>query len=97
MLIVGADYHPSFQQIAFLDTDIANSGQRRLTHAGGEAEQCYRGRSPCPVRVGMKATDTPAGSTCDRVGLTFELPSSVVPSHHTIGFSSHSGTRRLLI
>ncbi len=57
MLIIGADDHPSFQQIAFLDTDIGESGQRRLTHAGGEAEHFYRGLSPRPVRVGMEATE----------------------------------------
>ena len=40
----------------FLDTDIGESGQRRLTHAGGEAEHFYRGLSPRLVRVGMEAT-----------------------------------------
>jgi len=32
MLIIGCDYHPSFQQIAFVDTDTGELGERRLAH-----------------------------------------------------------------
>jgi hypothetical protein len=31
MLIIGCDYHPSFQQIAFVDTETGEGGERRLT------------------------------------------------------------------
>ena len=41
MLIIGCDYHPGFQQIAFVDTDTGECGERRLTHRE-EAEQFYR-------------------------------------------------------
>jgi transposase len=42
MLIIGADYHPSFQQIAFLDQGTGECGERRLNHSDGEAEKLYR-------------------------------------------------------
>jgi hypothetical protein len=41
MLIIGSDYHPSVQQIAFVDTETGEYGERRLTHCA-EAEQFYR-------------------------------------------------------
>ena len=56
MLIIGADYHPSFQQIAFVDTETGECGERRLTHSKGEAERYYRALQGRQVRVGMEAT-----------------------------------------
>ena len=32
MLIIGCDYHPGFQQIAFVDTESGEADERRLTH-----------------------------------------------------------------
>lgn len=58
MLIICVDYHPSFQQIAFLDPETGECGERRLNHRDGEAEKFYRDlkqRGIC-VRVGMEAT-----------------------------------------
>jgi hypothetical protein len=37
MFITGVDYHPSFQQIAFLDRETGECGERRLNHGDGEA------------------------------------------------------------
>ena len=42
MLIVGCDYHPSVQQIAFVDTETGDYGEQRLKHSDGEAEKFYR-------------------------------------------------------
>ena len=58
MIIIGVDYHPSFQQIAFFDRETGECGERRLNHSDGEAEKFYRelkqrGVSMC---VGMEAT-----------------------------------------
>src|SRR5271156_222601 len=58
MLIIGVDYHPSFQQISFLDQETGECGDRELNHSEGEAERFYselkqRGTN---VRVGMEAT-----------------------------------------
>src|SRR5436309_1343019 len=57
MIIIGCDYHPGFQQIAFVDTDTGEWNERKLGHRE-EAEQFYRqlkvgGKE---VRVGMEAS-----------------------------------------
>jgi transposase len=57
MLIIGCDYHPGFQQIAFLNTAGGELGERRLAHRE-EAEQFYgklKEQNLC-VRVGMEAS-----------------------------------------
>src|ERR1700687_2308389 len=58
MLIIGVDYHPSDQQIAFLDQETGECGERRLNHSDGEAEKFYRDlqQRGVSVRVGMEAT-----------------------------------------
>ncbi len=35
MIIIGVDYHPSDQYIAFVDAETGESGERRLTHSEG--------------------------------------------------------------
>jgi transposase len=57
MLIIGCDYHPSFQQIAFVDTDTGELQERHLEHRE-EAEKFYRGLGVqgMKVRVGMEAS-----------------------------------------
>jgi len=57
MLIIGCDYHPSFQQIAFLDNETGEVGERRLVHRE-EAEQFYSGlkEQNLKLRVGMEAS-----------------------------------------
>ena len=57
MLIVGCDYHPGFQQIAFVDMETGELQERRLTHRE-EAEKFYRelAASGVKVRVGMEAS-----------------------------------------
>ncbi len=58
MLMIGVDYHPSVQQIAFTDTETGEFGERRLNHSDGEAEKFYRDlkQRGISVRVGMEAT-----------------------------------------
>jgi transposase len=56
MIIIGCDYHPSFQQIAWIDVETGECDERRLMHSGGEAERFYRGLNGQGVRVGMEAT-----------------------------------------
>src|SRR5580692_2356063 len=55
MLIIGCDYHPGFQQIAFVDKETGECGERRLSHRE-EAEQFYRALLGQKVRVGMEAS-----------------------------------------
>ena len=58
MLIIGCDYHPSLQQIAWLDNETGECGERRLEHSSGEAERFYRElkQRGVQVRVGIEAT-----------------------------------------
>lgn len=55
MWIIGCDFHPRFQQIAFVNTETGECGQRRLEHGNGDAEQFYRDLQGQSVRVGMEA------------------------------------------
>jgi len=57
MKIIGCDYHPSFQQIAFVDTNTGEVEERRLEHPE-EAEKFYRDLAAqgASVRVGMEAS-----------------------------------------
>ena len=57
MLIIGCDYDPSVQQIAWADTGTGECGERRLTHCA-EAEQFYHDlkQKGFGVRVGLEAT-----------------------------------------
>jgi len=58
MLIIGCDYHPSSQQIAFVDTETGECNELRLNHSDGEAEKFYRNLKlrGVGVRVGIEAT-----------------------------------------
>jgi hypothetical protein len=53
MLIIGLDYHPSFQQIAFIDNETGEYGERGLLHQNGEAERFYRELKQRGVNVGL--------------------------------------------
>jgi len=57
VLLIGCDYHPSVQQIAWVNTETGECGERRLAHCA-EAEQFYRElkQSGASVRVGIEAT-----------------------------------------
>jgi len=57
MIIVGCDYHPSFQQIAFVDTETGELKEQRLVHREG-AEEFYRALAATGQRVcvGMEAS-----------------------------------------
>jgi hypothetical protein len=57
MIIIGADYHPGFQQIAFVDTETGDCGEQRLQHRE-ETEKFYRDLAAqgMKVRVGMDAS-----------------------------------------
>src|SRR6202051_4335281 len=58
MIIIGVDYPPSDQYIAFVDTETGEGDERRLNHSDGEAEKFYRELAArgASVRVGMETT-----------------------------------------
>jgi transposase len=55
MMIIGCDFHPRMQQIAFLDKESGECGERRLSHPE-EAAGFYRSLCGRQVRIGMEAT-----------------------------------------
>jgi transposase len=55
MILIGCDFHPSWQQICWLETSTGETGERKLAYAAGETERYYRGL-PGPVRIAMEST-----------------------------------------
>jgi transposase len=58
MMIIGVDYHPSFQEIAFLVEETGECDEGSLKHSNGEAEKFYRDLKARGIsaRVGMETT-----------------------------------------
>ena len=57
-MIIGVDYHPSFQAIAFCVDETGECGEQELNHSDGQAEKFYRDlkQRGISVRVAMEAT-----------------------------------------
>jgi hypothetical protein len=63
MIIIGVDFHPSVQQVAYVDTETGETCERRLNHSDGEAERfaiwnedrsgCGSGSRPPDMHVGL--------------------------------------------
>jgi transposase len=56
MIIIGCDFHPSYQQIAMLDLESGEEREVILEHEGGEARRFYEGLRGQRVRIGMEAS-----------------------------------------
>ena len=55
MMIIGCDFHPSWQQGSWLDTETGEAGEQKLVHASGDAQRFYE-QLAGPVLIGMQAT-----------------------------------------
>jgi transposase len=55
MMLIGCDFHPSWQQISWFDEATGEIGEQKLVHASGDAEKFYR-QLPAPARIGMEST-----------------------------------------
>jgi transposase len=55
MLIVGCDYHPRWQQVAWFDMETGEIGEQKLVNGDGEAERWYE-QLPVPSLIGLEAT-----------------------------------------
>jgi transposase len=55
MMIVGCDFHPSWEQVCWLDSDSGETGEQKLVHADGEARRFYA-QLPAPALIGLEAT-----------------------------------------
>ena len=51
MMLIGVDYHPSFQTIAFFMEETGEYGEQELNHSGGEADKFYRDLQQRGIRV----------------------------------------------
>jgi len=98
MIIVGVDYHPSVQQVAFLDTETGETGERRLNHSDGEAERFYRDlqRRQVKVRVGIEATGHARWFERLLAELKFELWIGDPPGSRQHGYASKRPTGKML-
>jgi transposase len=55
MMIIGCDFHPSWQQVSWVETETGECGERKLVHATGDAKLFYE-QLAAPVLIGMEAT-----------------------------------------
>ena len=55
MILIGCDFHPSWQQVCWLDRETGETEERKLVHAPGEAEKFYR-QFPAAALIGMEST-----------------------------------------
>jgi transposase len=55
MMIIGCDFHPSWQQVSWVDTETGETGEQKLVHAAGEAKTFYQ-QLAGPALIGMEAT-----------------------------------------
>jgi hypothetical protein len=42
MMIIGCDFHPSWQQVSWLDTETGETDERKLVHATGDSKTFYQ-------------------------------------------------------
>jgi len=55
MMIIGCDFHPSWQQVRWVDTETGETGEQKLVHAEGQAKTFYQ-QLAAPALIGMEAT-----------------------------------------
>ena len=59
MLMIGCDFHPSFQEVAMLDNETGEIRRKRVHHPE-QAREFYAALAQ-PVRVGMEACEHSSG------------------------------------
>lgn len=55
MILIGSDFHPSWQQVSWLNQETGETGDVKLVHEPGAVEKFYR-QFPGGARIGMEAT-----------------------------------------
>jgi transposase len=55
MVLIGCDFHPSWQQVSWLDLETGETEDHKLVHEPGAVEKFY-GQFPAGARIGMEAT-----------------------------------------
>jgi transposase len=54
-MIIGCDFHPSREQVAWVDTETGETGEHTLAHGSGVAELFFAAL-PAPALIGLEAT-----------------------------------------
>ena len=55
MILIGCDFHPSWQQVCWVDTVTGETEESKLLHTVGQAEKFYQ-RFAAPALLGMEST-----------------------------------------
>jgi len=55
MVLIGCDFHPSWQQVCWLDVETGETGEHEVVHTPGEVEKFYR-RFAAPALIGLEST-----------------------------------------
>jgi transposase len=55
MVLIGCDFHPSWQQVSWMNRETGEAGDQKLVHEPGAVEKFYR-QFPAGTRIGMEAT-----------------------------------------
>jgi transposase len=55
MVLIGCDFHPSWQQVSWLNVETGETGDAKLLHTAGTVEKFYR-QFPAGSRIGMETT-----------------------------------------
>ncbi|MGB8476854.1 MAG: IS110 family transposase [Candidatus Acidiferrum sp.] len=55
MVFIGSDFHPSWQQVSWMDSGTGETGDQKLLHEAGAVEKFY-GQFPVGSRIGLEAT-----------------------------------------
>ena len=63
MKIIGCDFHPSYQQMAMLDSVTGEMVEKALSHERKEEVRAFYAGLEGSVRVGIEASDSRSGSS----------------------------------
>lgn len=55
MMLIGCDFHPSWQQVCWVNTTTGETEEKKLVHVSGDAERFYKQLST-PALIGMEST-----------------------------------------
>jgi transposase len=55
MVLIGSDFHPSWQQVCWLNLETGETEEKKLVHEPGATEKYYR-QFPVPSRIGLEST-----------------------------------------
>ncbi len=83
MMIIGCDFHPSWQQVAWVDTETGECGERKLVHAAEEAKMFYQQLQAPGTRPGRRPAPTPGDTSRAALDLA---GSETRPQTYTLSF-----------